>query len=226
MHVTNLGVMDSEEVLQNRSFECLYLVGAAPQLNQRYGAVIVQDMFLPETEFDLFLPAATFTEVDGTLIDIEGKARKIHKAVEPPGKSKPDEWIIREITSRLDFEMMHGQKSGAGRSGAVERGVAVTGEYPFHLVVWENCYRFRNKALSKLLRGFERLRRDDRVRINPEDAAGAQVRDGEEVKITGKGLNITIKAIVTEDVPKGVIFAYHDPGIGLVKNAAVNMERS
>ncbi|GAI77560.1 unnamed protein product, partial [marine sediment metagenome] len=78
------------------------IIGTAPKLNRKYKTIIVQDCFPPQFRFDLFLPAATFAEVNGSVVNIEGKIKRIRKAIEPLGKSKSDDWIIAQISKRLN----------------------------------------------------------------------------------------------------------------------------
>jgi NADH-quinone oxidoreductase subunit G len=65
--------------------------------------LIVQDLFMTETgkQADVFLPACSFIEKDGSFTNIEGRVQKFKKAVEPRGQSKPDWQIIAELMSRL-----------------------------------------------------------------------------------------------------------------------------
>ena len=65
--------------------------------------LIVQDLFLNEIgkQADVFLPACSFIEKDGSFTNIEGRSQKFKKAVEPRGQSKPDWQIVAELMSRL-----------------------------------------------------------------------------------------------------------------------------
>ncbi|MFC1501942.1 formate dehydrogenase subunit alpha [bacterium] len=69
--------------------------------------LVVQDIFLTETaEYaDVILPAACYAEKEGTFTNLERRVQKIRKAVDPPGKSKPDWWIIKELAVRMGFPM-------------------------------------------------------------------------------------------------------------------------
>ena len=66
--------------------------------------LVVQDLFMTETArlADVVLPAASFAEKDGTFNSLEGKMRKIRKAVEPPGESRPDWQIILELAAAME----------------------------------------------------------------------------------------------------------------------------
>jgi NADH-quinone oxidoreductase subunit G len=65
--------------------------------------LIVQDLFMTETakHADVFLPACSFIEKDGSFTNIEGRVQKFKKAIEPRGQSKPDWQIVAELMSRL-----------------------------------------------------------------------------------------------------------------------------
>ncbi len=65
--------------------------------------LIVQDLFMTEAgkQADVFLPACSFVEKDGSFTNIEGRIQKFKKAVEPRGQAKPDWQIVAELMSRL-----------------------------------------------------------------------------------------------------------------------------
>jgi predicted molibdopterin-dependent oxidoreductase YjgC len=66
--------------------------------------LIVHDLFSPDVEADVVLPATAFTEEDGTVIDITGTTRSINLAVPPFGASKPGWWVLCEVAKRLGVE--------------------------------------------------------------------------------------------------------------------------
>jgi predicted molibdopterin-dependent oxidoreductase YjgC len=67
--------------------------------------LVVQDIFLTETAqyADVVLPAASFAEKDGTFINTERRVQRVRRAVNPPGKSKPDWEIIQLLAQRFDL---------------------------------------------------------------------------------------------------------------------------
>lgn len=223
LRITNFNLMGYEEIINN-NLECLYLIGESPKLNRKFKTVIVQDCFIPKIEFDLFLPSATFAETDGSFINFQGKLKRLHKAIEPIGKSKPDDWIIKEVTSRFDLAMVNNKKPKMPKTKSAKLKVKPTKKYPFYLMVRENCYRFRNKSLSLLLKGFKRLRNDDCLWINPEDAEGLKLSDGEEVKVINKDFNQIMRVKITDKTPGGTVFVYHNPSLGLVRDTIVRLE--
>ena len=65
--------------------------------------MIVQDIFQNETTrfADLILPAAAWSENDGTFTNSERRVNRVRTASTPPGESKPNWWIFKEIARRL-----------------------------------------------------------------------------------------------------------------------------
>jgi formate dehydrogenase major subunit len=73
--------------------------------------LVVQDIFLTETAYlaDVVLPATAWPEKDGTVTNTDRMVQLGRKAVNPPGASKEDLWIIQEIAKRmgLDWNYKH-----------------------------------------------------------------------------------------------------------------------
>jgi anaerobic selenocysteine-containing dehydrogenase len=67
--------------------------------------VVVQDLFLTETAqlADIVLPAATWGEKTGTFTNADRTVHLSDKAVEPPGKARPDLDIFLDYAARMDF---------------------------------------------------------------------------------------------------------------------------
>lgn len=75
--------------------------------------LVVQDIFLTETAqmAHVVLPAASFAEVDGTFTNTDRRVQRVRKAVDPPGKAKPDWVIISELATRLGYPMSYNHPS-------------------------------------------------------------------------------------------------------------------
>lgn len=65
--------------------------------------LVVQDIFLTETAgfADVILPASSFYEKNGTFSNTDRRVQMGRQAVNPPGDSKQDLWILQEIANRL-----------------------------------------------------------------------------------------------------------------------------
>jgi formate dehydrogenase alpha subunit len=88
------GILDG-----TRRPKVLYLVGDVPFFDRpECDFLIVQDTYLPSFKVDAFLPAASFAEGDGTLINVEGRVQEVAKVEDLPegavtGFQRPD-WLI------------------------------------------------------------------------------------------------------------------------------------
>ncbi len=90
----------------------LYLVGEAlPQPATLAEFTIYQNIGPTESVHDanLILPAAAFSEIEGTVINGEGRMQRVKRGVLPPGQALPDWQIICRIAKKMgvagfDFE--------------------------------------------------------------------------------------------------------------------------
>jgi len=69
--------------------------------------VVVQELFMSETAklADVILPGASFAEKDGTFSSSERRVQRVRKAIEPIADTRPDWWIICEISKRMGYKM-------------------------------------------------------------------------------------------------------------------------
>ncbi len=69
--------------------------------------LIVQDIFFNETAryAHVVLPACCFAEDEGTYTNTERRVQRVRKAVEPPGRARPDWVIIADLSQRLGYNM-------------------------------------------------------------------------------------------------------------------------
>ena len=99
----------------------LYIVGtnpmmAAPDVNsvekmlKDKKLLVVQDIYPTEVALmaDVVLPAATWVERDGTHTYVDRRVQKINKLVEPPGKARPDWWIVNELAEKMGYKEYFG----------------------------------------------------------------------------------------------------------------------
>jgi NADH dehydrogenase/NADH:ubiquinone oxidoreductase subunit G len=205
-------------------FECLYLIGEIPRQATSSKTIIVQDCFMPDIDFDLFLPAAMPAEYDGSFINNQGKLKRVRKAVEPAGRARPDDWIIKEIASRLD-------SNGSERSPAriltkvmADKPAKPTKKYPYYLIIRENVYRFRGQPMSALMKGFRRIRHDRQVWVNPQDAQVLGLQDGAEVKLASERFTAAARVWITGNVSPGTLMAYQDLPAGMVRDTAARID--
>lgn len=222
--VVELSPLTNDEVLNNAALDCLYIVGEHPRITRPYKTVIVQDYFLPDFEFDLFLPAATFVETEGSFVNIEGKTMKLPKVVEAAGQAKDDAWIVGEIAKKIGPLSENQPQPPAARMR--KPGIKPSKGHPLHLVVRENCYRFRGHRLSQLMTGFRRVHKDDTLWIHPGLAKRLKLQDGANVRVVSENGTLPMAVTISERVPTAVLFAYQNPALGLVYDQYVRLEKS
>ena len=112
------GVLQMMEQAAKGKLKGMYIAGENPpasfpgsaRAEEALGSLdflAVQDLFMTETArlADVVLPAASFAEKDGTFTSLEGKMRKLRKAVEPPGESRPDWKIILELAAAMKLPL-------------------------------------------------------------------------------------------------------------------------
>ncbi len=68
--------------------------------------LVVQDIFLNETTrfAHVVLPAAAWSENDGTFTNSERRVSRVRTASPPPGISKPNWWIFKQIAKRMGHD--------------------------------------------------------------------------------------------------------------------------
>ncbi len=95
----------------------MYIMGenpamSDPNLNHAREALsklehlVVQDIFFTETcsYADVILPASAFAEKTGTFTNTDRRVQLARQAVNPPGDSRQDLWIICDIARRLELD--------------------------------------------------------------------------------------------------------------------------
>lgn len=95
---------NSQALLSDQKMKVLYLIGEVPpKCRPACDFLIFQNIYPPDPrcEADLVLPSAAFTEVDGTLINGEGRIQPVRKAVQPPGDALPDWEILCRIARKM-----------------------------------------------------------------------------------------------------------------------------
>jgi predicted molibdopterin-dependent oxidoreductase YjgC len=87
-----------------QDLEVLHLVGEALPADLPVGPFILYQNIYPASQkvpSSLILPAAAFTEEDGTFLDHAGETRSIRGAVQPPGEALPSWQILCRIAQKL-----------------------------------------------------------------------------------------------------------------------------
>jgi predicted molibdopterin-dependent oxidoreductase YjgC len=101
------GLSLSDVIDGSKRPKVIYLVGDIPFLERPdCDFLIVQDIYLPPFDVDAFLPASTFIESGGTLVNMEGRVQEILQVEHPPegavtGFMRPDWRIFFELAQAI-----------------------------------------------------------------------------------------------------------------------------
>jgi NADH dehydrogenase/NADH:ubiquinone oxidoreductase subunit G len=94
--------------MASQGMDVLYAIGDVP-LNFKPEAefLVVQNTHITELakQADVLLPAATFLETTGTLIDYKGRIKHIPRLVDAPAKVFPHREILRKLAKAMGVEM-------------------------------------------------------------------------------------------------------------------------
>lgn len=91
----------------------IYLVGDIPFFERpECDFLIVQDCYLPPFQVDAFLPASTFAENGGTLVNMEGRVQDVVQVEDLPegavtGFMRPDWLIFSDLANSLNCDSMN-----------------------------------------------------------------------------------------------------------------------
>jgi formate dehydrogenase major subunit len=227
--------------------------------------LICQDNFPNETTrfAHVILPAAAWSENDGTFTNSERRVSRVRAVSAPPGIAKPNWWIFREVARRIGHEWKSNSarelwddeisvlcpslagikyarieqdglqwpvpdEEHEGTSTLHLEGKFTCGlgqfvpadwtppaevpdsSYPFVLSTGRRLYHYHTRTQTGRAEGLNELLSEETVDISPEDAKTLDVSDGEMVKVKSRRGEITVKARITEEVPKGLLWmAFH-----------------
>lgn len=113
--------LTTTEILTNchpGGIRSLYIMGENPMMSepnlnltrhhmQQLEFLVVQDLFINETGAfaDIFLPAASWAEKDGTFTNTDRRVQRVRKALSPRGSSRPDWEIICDLAQRIELRL-------------------------------------------------------------------------------------------------------------------------
>ena len=215
----------------------LYGAGLLPDLGEvRPETVIVQGQHWAERPdiADIVFPVAGIAESDGSFLGLEGRLRHVESCVPASGESRPGWWIVSQIAKKMGFQGFDYRDSaeilaeikqripGFSETGSVNPAAEApefvppgfssqtyspNAEFPFLLMMLSGNDHYQGFDLSRELRSFRRLRDGRWVRIHPQDARKAKVKDGDDVRLESASGSIDRIIRVTDDLPRGVLEA-------------------
>jgi predicted molibdopterin-dependent oxidoreductase YjgC len=78
--------------------------------------------------------------------------------------------------------------------------------YPLLLTTGRNLYQFHTGTMTRRVKGLSKRLGEEKMEINPRDAAALGVADGETVKISSRRGSLNVKVRVTDVTPPGVVY--------------------
>ncbi len=97
-------------------------------------------------------------------------------------------------------------------------------EYPFILTTVRKLYQYHTRSMTGKTEGLNELAGEERMQINPQDAAAIGVESGDVVRVTSPRGAITTLVEVNDIVPRGVLsmsFHYAETAANVLTNPAV-----
>ncbi len=79
-------------------------------------------------------------------------------------------------------------------------------EYPFVLTTGRNLYHYHTGTMTRRCEVLRNIVNQEFVEINPDDAVGLGIEDGEVVVIMSRRGEVTARTRVTDKSPRGVVF--------------------
>jgi len=79
-------------------------------------------------------------------------------------------------------------------------------EFPLLLTTGRRLYHWHTGTMTRRVKGLNDLLGEGTIEMNPEDAIGRGINDGDMVKVTSRRGQISARAIVTEVSAPGVVF--------------------
>ena len=98
-------------------------------------------------------------------------------------------------------------------------------EFPFTLTTGRILQHYHTGSMTHRVAGLETLAPEERVEINPDDAARMGLDDGDWVRVTSRRGTVESRAWVTDRVGHGVVFMtfhYADALSNVLTNTAVD----
>ena len=227
--------------------------------------IVCNDLFHTETTrfADVILPAAAWSENEGTFASSERRESLVRKVSEPPGIAKPNWWIFKELAKRWgqnwesdsaqelwdnEISVLAPQLTGIKYSRIQGDGLqwpvptldhwgtptlhkdghftcglgnlvpvdwtppaeVPDKDYPFVLSTGRRLTHYHTRTQTGRCVGLNEILGEETADISPEDAKELNIADGEMIKVSSRRGEVTVKAKVTGQVPKGLVWmAFH-----------------
>ena len=95
-------------------------------------------------------------------------------------------------------------------------------EYPYYLNTGRVLYHWHGAEMTRRAEGLLEIYPESLVEINPEDAIKIGINGKDRVRVTSRRGEIVARAVITERVSAGMIFAnFHFPGVQNANNLTI-----
>ncbi|MBF0318939.1 MAG: molybdopterin-dependent oxidoreductase [Nitrospirae bacterium] len=216
------------------SIKALYLMGEDPLVTypdlkkleeklQSLEFLIVQDIRMTASAryANVVLPASSWSEKDGTFINMSGLSQEVHKIVATTGDSMPDWQILRNLARVMNVpigadnlrtiqEEIASIKADMGqekwRYVPVPFEPADKPDTKYPLVLVTGNLMQHSGSLTSMSMSLTHVISDAFVQVSPADADKYDLEDGGNAKIESKNGSATMKTRISEEIPAGMIF--------------------
>ena len=227
--------------------------------------LVCQDIFPTETTrfAHVVLPAAAWSENDGTFTNSERRVSRVRTASPPPGQAWPNWKIFKELAKRMGQEwesnsaqeiwdnevsvlapqlkgIKYRRLDGNGlqwpctdeahtgtcflhKDGEFTCGLGIFNpvdwtppaevpdkEYPFMLSTGRRLTHYHTRTQTGRCGGLNEILGEETADISFEDAQTLSIQNGETIRLRSRRGAITLKANITRQVPKGLVWmAFH-----------------
>ncbi|MCG6552123.1 MAG: molybdopterin-dependent oxidoreductase [Candidatus Magnetominusculus sp. LBB02] len=216
------------------SIKALYMMGEDPlvtypdlkRLEDKFRAlefIVVQDIRMSASAqyAHVVLPASSWSEKEGTFINMTGQYQEVNKIVAQTGESMPDWQILRNLSRVMNVPI------GADNLRAIRDEIEAIpvnlprerwqyapvpfelaekpdAKYPFVLVTGNLMQH--SGALSGMSASLTHVVSDAFVQVSPQDALKYDLEDGGNAKVESKNGMATMKVRISDEIPEGMIF--------------------
>lgn len=231
------GSTTDEMIYKPGVVRALYVMGENPLVTfQNVSAVektlkdleflVVQDIILTDTAklADVVLPACSWAEKEGTFMSATGSVQCSPKLIPETGKSIPDWQIFRNLARVMnkdlgfnDLPAIRASLADIAIKTATDEFIpsfnpvpyslseTADSEYPI-LLITSNLLQ-HSGALSVLSKNLDTVVSDAFLEINPADARKYGIQNEGFIKVTSRRGEAYLKAMVSEEVMEGTVFA-------------------
>jgi formate dehydrogenase (NADP+) alpha subunit len=218
---------DVERLVRDGKIDALWIIGESPfQKRPPVNVVIYQNTFPPPEQLaaDITLPAASWCEVTGSLLAVNGQVKGVRAAVQPPGSARQDSEIFTKVAEAMgaqDFSPPSTEELKALTSDAQIAATALPAGNQAHepvptfedsarhaLVREVNPHQFRGLSLADCIEGMATLAAEETLFVNPQDAAESGLRDGDSLTISANGQSRSYPVHLDRKVAPTVLYLF------------------